>query len=312
VTDANVCLGLIAPGPIADGSISIDANRAEEAVRGVAEPLDLSVIEGARGIHQLANARMMRALRAVSSEKGRNPGDFALVAYGGSGPVHAAGLANELGVRTVLVPAFAGLFSALGLLFARPEAHEVRTCQLDARAPNLDKVGAEYADMERRLAAVIRQHGEIEWLRTADLRYKGQSWEVEAAFDSWPLTPQAVEGLVRHFEAEYERLYGVRGEPGSPIEIRALRLAALGPSPTVDAFDPERDGSMRRPGARLVHFTDGSEETPAVGRAEITTAPRAGPLLVDEYDTVVIVPPGWTVRRDEGTATLVLERKEGE
>jgi N-methylhydantoinase A len=311
VTDANVCLGLIAPGPIADGSISIDAPRAEEAVRGVAEPLGLSVIEAARGIHQLANARMMRALRAVSSEKGRNPRDFALVAYGGSGPVHAAGLADELGVRTVLVPAFAGLFSALGLLFARPEAHEVRTCQLDARAPDLDSMGAEYADMERRLAPVIGQHGETEWLRTADLRYKGQSWEVEAAFGSWPLTPQVVEGLIARFEAEYERLYGVRGEPDSPIEIRALRLAALGPPPTVDAFDPEREVSTRRPGTRLVHFANSSEETPAVGRTEVTAEPQAGPLLVDEYDTVVVVPPDWAVHRDEDTATLVLEREEG-
>ena len=100
----------------------------------VTEPLSLSVVEGARRIGGLGNARMIRALRSVSSEKGRDPRDFALLAYGGTGPIHAAGLAEELGVTTVLVPPVAGFFSAIGLLFARQEFHDVRTCRLDARS----------------------------------------------------------------------------------------------------------------------------------------------------------------------------------
>jgi N-methylhydantoinase A len=87
------------------------------------------VLETARGVHELANAAMMRALRAVSTEKGRDPADFVLLAYGGSGPVHAAALAAELGVRTAIVPPLAGLFSAAGLLFARTERHDVRFCR---------------------------------------------------------------------------------------------------------------------------------------------------------------------------------------
>ena len=89
------------------------------------------MLEAADGIHRIANARMTRALRSVSSEKGRDPREFAIIAYGGSGPVHAGGLADELGVTTVVVPPVAGLFSAVGLLFARPEFHEVRSCHLD-------------------------------------------------------------------------------------------------------------------------------------------------------------------------------------
>src|SRR5207248_11151561 len=109
--------------------------------------LELETIDLARGIHSLANATMMRALRSVSSEKGRDPQDFALMAYGGSGPIHAAGLAAELGVRTVIVPPFAGLFSAAGLLFARTEFHDVRFCQIDAAGGSLPVLRGLEAEM---------------------------------------------------------------------------------------------------------------------------------------------------------------------
>ena len=169
-------------GTVADGQISISAELAEAAVRRVAEPLGLTLLEAASGIHLIANARMTRALRAVSSEKGRDPRDFALIAYGGAGPIHAAGLAEDLGMRTVLVPAVAGLFSAVGLLFARPEFHEVRTCHLDVDAVDPAVVAALFDEMETRLAHALEGRSEVEWARTADLRYGGQSWEVEVGF----------------------------------------------------------------------------------------------------------------------------------
>ena len=133
VTDANVFLGYIPTGALASGDLSVSSELAEQALERIAGPLELSLPETAAGVHAIANARMTRALRSVSSEKGRDPRDFALIAYGGSGPVHALGLAEELGCRTVLVPALAGLFSSLGLLFARPEFHDVYSCHLDAR-----------------------------------------------------------------------------------------------------------------------------------------------------------------------------------
>ena len=155
VTDANVLLGYMPAGTVADGQISISVEAAEAAVRRVAEPLGLTLLEAASGIHRIANARMTRALRSVSSEKGRDPRDFALIAYGGAGPMHAAGLAEDLGVRTVLVPEVAGLFSAVGLLFARPEFHEVRTCHLDVDAVDPGVVAALFAEMEARLAPAL-------------------------------------------------------------------------------------------------------------------------------------------------------------
>jgi N-methylhydantoinase A len=200
-------------------------------------------------VHAIANARMTRALRSVSSEKGRDPREFALIAYGGAGPVHAAGLAEELGCRTVLVPVLAGLFSSVGLLFARPEFHDVHACNLDARGVAAADLEAVFAELQARLEPAVDVM-EVEWLRSAELRYGGQTWEVEVEVRPLPDGGADVPATIGAFEDEHERLYGVRGEPGSPIVIRALRLTALGPSGAVDRLSladqpPERPGTRR-------------------------------------------------------------------
>ncbi len=302
VTDANVVLGYMPAVTVADGQVSISAELAEQAVLRVAGPLGLTLLEAASGIHRIANARMTRALRAVSSEKGRDPRDFALIAYGGAGPIHAAGLAEDLGMRTVLVPAIAGLFSAVGLLFARPEFHEVRTCHLDVDAVDPGVVAAHFAEMETRLAHVLEGRSEIEWARTADLRYGGQSWEVEVAFPAG----SDLAALRARFEDEHERLYGVRDQAGSPVEIRALRLVALGEVAATHEFQLEGNGAGSN-GAGATRRIDGTD-VPVRTRSSVGEVPEPGPLLVDEYDTTVVVPPGWSARRDAGTGTLILER----
>jgi N-methylhydantoinase A len=300
VTDANVLLGYMPAGDVADGQVTISADLAEQAVRRVAEPLGLTLIEAASGIHRIANARMTRALRSVSSEKGRDPRDFALIAYGGAGPIHAAGLAEDLGMRTVLVPAVAGLFSAVGLLFARPEFHEVRTCHLDVDAVDPPVVAALFAEMEGKLAHVLEGRSEIEWVQTADLRYGGQSWEVEVAFPAG----NDLAGLRARFEDEHVRLYGVKDKAGSPVEIRALRLTALGEAAATRSFHLEANAANANGATRQIQGAAVAVRT----RASIGEAPEPGPLLIDEYDTTVVVPPSWSVRHHAATGTLVLER----
>jgi N-methylhydantoinase A len=298
VTDANVHLGYIPVGGLASGDLSVSAELADRALESIAAPLALSVTEAAAGVHAIANARMTRALRSVSSEKGRDPRDFVVIAYGGSGPVHALGLAEDLGCSTVLVPALAGLFSSLGLLFARPEFHDVHSCHLDARTVDPAEISRIFDELEARLAPSVQRP---EWIRSADLRYGGQSWEVEVDFAG------SLADMLDRFEDAHERLYGVRGEPGSPIEIRALRVAALGPavaSSNLSLADDAWDAG----GTRAATFAGETLEVPVRTRASIGEAPEAGPLLVDEYDTTVVVRPGWTVRRDAATQTLVLER----
>ena len=291
VTDANVYLGYIPEGPLADGQITVSRDLAERALERVAEPLGLSTMDVAAGIHAIANARMTRALRSVSSERGRDPREFALIAYGGAGPVHAVGLAEELGCRTVLVPALAGLFSSLGLLYARPEFHEVRTCHLDARAVGASELDTVFGELRRRLEGV-------EFVRSAELRYGGQTWEIEIAVGE----PADLKAVIAAFEDEHERLYGIRGEEGSPIEIRALRLAALGESSAVDRLSLADDFA-----ARGVSRETALGDLPVRTRASVGETAELGPMLIDEYDTTVVVHAGWSARRDLATETLILE-----
>src|SRR5262249_23025298 len=155
--------GYIPTGPLASGDLSVSHERAAQAIGQLAGALGLTELEAARGIHELANARMMRPLRAVSSEKGRDPADFVLLAYGGSGRVHAAALAAELGVRTAIVPPLAGLFSSAGLLFARPEFHDVRFCRIDARTTDPGELRRLDEEMQASLESRIAGDAAFEW-----------------------------------------------------------------------------------------------------------------------------------------------------
>ena len=311
VTDANVVLGFMPSGQVADGQITIRRELAEAALERIARPLGLSLLEAADGIHRIANARMTRALRSVSSEKGRDPRDFAIIAYGGSGPVHAGGLADDLGVTPVLVPPVAGLFSAVGLLFARPEFHEVRSCHLDVDGVDPAVVAGLLGEMESELTRAFAGREEPAWVRTADLRYGGQSWEIEVELPDGPVDRASLALLRARFEDEHEVLYGVRGQPGSPVQVRAVRLAALGASAAGLSFDVADALVPDRHATRLMWLGGSAAEVPVRSRASVTTAAEPGPLLVDEYDTTVVVPSGWSVHRELGTGTLVLEREGG-
>jgi N-methylhydantoinase A/oxoprolinase/acetone carboxylase beta subunit/N-methylhydantoinase B/oxoprolinase/acetone carboxylase alpha subunit len=308
VTDANVVLGFVPTGPLAGSDLAVSSDLAAQAVDRVAKPLGLSTLAAARAIYELANASMMRALRAVSSEKGRDPRDFALIAYGGAGPIHAAALAGELGIETVLVPPFAGLFSAAGLLFARTEFHDVRFCEVDARGGDLGELSALDRDLRDALTAQIGDIGAIEWQRSADVRYVGQSWDLELDLPGEEITAETTADLADRFEVEHARTYGVRHDSGSPVVIRALRLAAVGPRPPAAWIAPRAAPSAS--GSRLAALLgDGATtDVPVASRSSLPPEATEGPLLLDEYDTTVVVPAGWTVRRDP-TGTLALERR---
>ena len=213
-------------------------------------------------------------------------------------------------MRTVLVPAVAGLFSAVGLLFARPEFHDVRTCNLAVDAAEPTVVAALFAAMESRLAAALEGRAQVEWVRSADLRYGGQSWEVEVGMAPGPIDRDALAALRARFEDEHERLYGVKDRAGSPVEIRAVRLAALGETADMRSFHLDGAHAGSNGALRTISLGGAVLAVPVRTRSSIGEAPEAGPLLVDEYDTTVVVPPGWSARRDAVTATLVLEREE--
>jgi N-methylhydantoinase A len=334
VTDANVVLGYIRPGELADGEIRIDVEAARRAVQDmIAAPLGLSLLQAAEGIHRIANARTMRALRAVSTERGRDPRDFVLVAFGGSGPIHAAGLALDLGIRQVIIPPLPGLFSALGLLFSGVEHHDVRSCNLSGDSLTLAALDRLQADMRDRMLAQFSAEGyraeDVTLDIYVDARFQGQASEIrlplgdegrrtkdggrrteddgggDSSFVPRPSSPDLMASLLVAFVAEHERLYGHRSDPNNPIEVIAVRL--------IGRAKVEDQAALTYHTSRTTHYalrtayfdSTGLVETPVIGRHDIT-APRQGPLLIDEYDSTVIVPPWASIRRDEHD-NLILE-----
>ncbi|MCC7273795.1 MAG: hydantoinase/oxoprolinase family protein [Alphaproteobacteria bacterium] len=304
VTDANVVLGFVNPEYLAGGSIPVDRALAERAIaETVARPLGVDLATAAWGVHRVANATMGRALRAVSTERGRDPRDFSVLAFGGNGPIHAAALAASLDVRRILVPPVPGLFSALGMLFPDTEHHFVRTFKrrldgLDAAALDAAFAGIE-ADGARALAEDGYAPAAIRFERLADLRYLGENSELTLPIRG--AGPPA-EMLRADFDAAHERTYGYHSGDET-AEIVNLRLVARGLStaPRVpDRLAVAAALGSRTPGrGRPVYFGPevGWVETPTVGRAAISAAWEQGPLLVEEYDSTTVVPPGARVRR---------------
>jgi N-methylhydantoinase A len=296
VTDANVVLGLVNPEALAGGSFPIRRDLAVAALdKAVAAPLGLSIEDAAWGVHRVADAMMARALRAVSTERGRDPRDFAILAFGGNGPVHAATLARLLEVHRILVPPVPGLFSALGMLFPDVEHHYVRTFKHALSGLDEASVEAAYRALEREgdaaLAADGFPSGQRRFERLIDLRYSGANSEL-----TLPLTADLRAG----FSAAHERQYGYRSEE-EEVETMNIRVIARGVDPGHRVPERLRFAESVRPAAaaRRVYFGPerGWKETPILDRAAIGTAWCDGPLLVEEYDSTTVVPPDAKVRR---------------
>ena len=300
VTDANVVLGYIRPGELADGEVSIDIEAAHRAIHDhIAVPLEMDLLQAAEGIHRIANARTMRALRAVSTERGRDPREFVLMAFGGSGPIHAAGLAKELLIREVIVPPLPGLFSTLGLLFSGVEHHDVRSCLLSGEMLNAGTLGEIKAEMHRNMLAQFEVEGypadQVTLSCSVDVRFKGQASEIRIPVADEHFTETTVQMLYTTFETEHERLYGHRSDPDNPVEVVAVRLIGqAGIRGQQGVLNPaERLGV--RAANREAYFgaSWGIIDTPVISRRDLGEEGTTGPLLIDEYDSTIVVPPDY-------------------
>ena len=328
VTDANVILGFLNPRELAGGAVRLNAARAHEIFEAkVAKPLGLPIAEAAYGAHVIAASNMMRAIRAVSSERGRDPREYALFAFGGNGPLFAAGMAKQLEIRRIVVPPAPGLFSSFGLLFADVEHHYVRTWRRLVRGIQPDSLGEVFGRMEAEARAQLMAEGfpadAIRIRRSADCRYEGQSFELTVPVSGGPFDAVLLEGIEDAFGLEHERTYGHRAGKDEPVEIVSLRVVGLGipDRPRVpDALSVDRPGPGRAGGSRRVYFGPdlGWRETPIIDRPglphvggpdmaphtpqrseaprETRGAPRPqwleGPCIVEEYDATCVVPPG--------------------
>jgi N-methylhydantoinase A/oxoprolinase/acetone carboxylase beta subunit len=286
VTDAHVVLGRIAAEQLLGGAMTIDVQRAAAAVDRIAARLKTDRAAAAAGILRVANANMERAIRVVSVERGHDPRDFALVAFGGCGGLHACEIAQELGIRTVIVPEYAGALSALGMLMA----DAVR----DHAAGVLGR-----RDIEKLFATVERNArrespgAEIE--RTADLRYLGQSYELNV-----PWNKGAPAEL---FHREHEKIYGY-ANPDREVEIVTIRVRArttLEKPKLVRSSAPKRGSAQRR----RIWIGGGWKSVETWARDRLTDRAKQGPALVLDYGSTTLVPPAWKFRVDRAGNLLL-------
>ena len=305
VTDANVVLGYVRPGPLANGEVHVDPGAARRAIRDrIAGPLGIGLLEAAEGIHRIANTRIMKALREVSTERGRDPREFVLMAFGGAGPIHAAGLAEELAVQRVMVPALPGLFSALGLLYSDVERHGVRSCLLSIETLRPRDIEKLRETLERDMLAWFRRGRypaeRVQLTCSVDMRFRGQTSEIKVPLPAGPLTPRDVDTLRQTFEDEHQRLYGHRSAAGHTVEVLAVRLVGKAVQDRTEGVHQPLELQGATAPSRTAYFGRrwGAIDTPVVTRTSLREVAQ-GPLLIDEYDSTVVVPPGTRVWLDD-------------
>ncbi|MBR0663874.1 hydantoinase/oxoprolinase family protein [Roseomonas hellenica] len=312
VTDANVVLGYINPTELAGGAVKLHAEKSRAVLaEKIAAPLGLPVERAAHGAHLVAAANMIRAIKAVSSERGRDPREFALVAFGGNGPLFAAGMARALGIRRVIVPPSAGVFSAVGLLYSDVEYHLSRTYRQRTTALDLPGLVAAWQALEdqarEKLAADGFRPDQIHLRRFAKLHYKGQAYELSVPMPEGPVTEATSARLDQAFGDEHERTYGHRAGPGEPVELVSLNLAATGELDTLRDTGGGMAAATAAPGERQAYFgpEHGWLPTPILGRGHLVGRDRQGPVVIEEYDCTCVVPPGMTARLDpHGNITI--------
>jgi N-methylhydantoinase A len=308
ITDANLVLGRLNPDFFLGGEIRLDpaASRAV-LIERVTKPLGLDPVRAAAGIVEIANAHMIAAMRLVSVQRGYDPRDFVLVAFGGAGPVHANALARDLAVPTVLIPPSPGIASALGMLMTdvKHEFVATRRQTMSTLTPAvLDTLFAGFAaEGDARLAREAVPESSRRMLRSVDLRYHGQSHELGVTLPDGPLAPADLERLRDQFNAEHERAYGYAA-PEDAVELVNVRLTAVGvsPKPRRPAL-PEggRDASAAVKSRRPVWFSEanGFALSPVLDRSTLCAGNVvAGPAVIEELDATTVVHPGWEAHVD--------------
>ncbi|WP_425052815.1 hydantoinase/oxoprolinase family protein [Psychromarinibacter sp. S121] len=305
VTDANIVLQTLNPEYLLSGRLKVHQELSKQAIGRLADRLGLGVTETAEGILSVVAANMARAIRVISVQRGYDPRDYALIAFGGAGPLHATRLAKELEMQRVIIPRHPGILCAMGLLLTDLKTN----FSVTALSP-LDKAAAQ--TMKDAFAALDAQCGD--WFaaehvapeaqgiaRSVDLRYVGQNYELNIPLPAGPVGPDTVDALYAAFNAEHQRNYGFVSE-GEPIQIVTLRVEATGGVKKAEfpAFpDAGHDASGAVVGKRDVWMSEVQSfvSCPIYDRAKLQSGNRvAGPAIIEQFDATTVVPPGMTAR----------------
>ena len=304
VTDANVVAGRINPDYFLGGEIALDMDRAEAALQPIADHFKISIQAAAMGIIRLADANMITALKLVSVRRGYDPRDFALVAFGGGGGMHASALARELRVKQVIIPTHPAVFSAWGMLMTDLRRDYIRTLILRADKVKSARLGDIYAEMEAQARAGMKaekvKEGQVRFARYADMRYAGQEHTVKVRVPGGPITAKQMSVIASRFHALHEHTYTFRLE--SPIELVNFHLIALGlvKKPAVPKVNRQGAAKKALKGERLVNFDELGFQRSAIYERDLLPVGKRikGPAVVEEPASVTVVFPGQALSVD--------------
>lgn len=313
VTDANLVLGRLGADRFLGGEMRLDVAAAQRALKTrIADPFGMSVTEAADGILRIAVTAMSYAVKGVTTERGLDAGDFALVAYGGAGPLHAVAVAREIGIRKVIIPHAPGVFSAFGMLFSDLRYDYVRTWYTRLDDAGFDELEAVYEQLEdqgrKAIAATSVKPSRISTKRAMDMRYVGQEHAVTVDLPMSVFSKQDRDAIKRHFDDMHALRYGTSA-PEERAEIVSLRSTVTGlmkkPPQSQIARGARAPAKAAFTGKRKVYFAaDGKAgrfvETPTYRRAELRAGNRiAGPGLIEEHASTTVLLPGDTMQVDD-------------
>ena len=315
-TDANMVLGALSPEGLAGGAMKLKPELAHESVKRIADRLGMDVTKAANGIITVSNANMVQAMRQVTTERGYDPREFALVAFGGAGPLHCAELALQMSIPKVIVPPNPGLTSALGLLFADVRYDFSRT--RIRRADQLDcaEIEAEFADLETTACDMLRASGfgeeRIHLQRIANFKYYGgfEAVSLSIVIEGRPFDEAALDAALARFSSEHVREYNyVLDEV--PVELQLIRLVAYGliDRPSLRQSDKEGSAAAAETGRRDVFFEEEGSFVPTTVYDRDRLLPGArlvGPAIVEQMDSTVLIRPGMSADVDR-FFNLILE-----
>jgi N-methylhydantoinase A len=308
LTDAHMICQTIRPETFLGGRMKIDPELSRRAFLPIAETFGMSLEEAAGSAIRLADANITRAIQLISTERGLDPRDYVLVPFGGAGPLHAARVAEELGIDRVVVPPSAGVISAYGLIASDFAQHSSLTRRGPVDGGAADALRAAFAAMKEEALArarAMRLEGDLRLEFTAEMRFVGQAFEVPVPFDPAELDRLTAEDVARRFAEAHHRVYFFGGEASRPVEFVSFRLGVTAPLAELPllaetAAGPPRDEQIelffrgRRIRGRLVGRA-------AVGEGEAVP----GPALLEDPTSTVFVPDGWSARRDANDNTIM-------
>jgi N-methylhydantoinase A len=305
VTDCNLLLGYLDGDSLLAGDLPIDYAAAERAVGAkLADPLNVGVRAAASAVIEVVNHAMAEALKIVSVQRGHDPREFALAAFGGAGPMHAVALAEELGMTEVICPPIPGAFSALGLVGSDLKRDYVRTLYTTTAAAKPADLEAAFQLLEKEGAAML-DRARVEparrrFVRSLDARYARQSYELAVPLPAGPLDSGALAAIAEAFHVRHHRTYG-HDNRGEPVQLVNLRVAAIGSIPALSLRQaPAARGTNPGKSRRQVFFGATSAEAAVLDRARMPAGfAVVGPAVIESLESTILIPPGWQGRMDE-------------